>query len=106
MIPARLAGRLPVTSRLGGEAVSLLLRMLRALTPTALIERRNAAALARQLGIGRRDAAWIVRRSRQVGYPQARSEFERYAQNAAVTLEPPAARAVSRHRPAPDDRAP
>ncbi len=67
--------------------MSLLLRMLRALSPTGLIERRNVAALARQLRIGRRDAEWIVRRSRQVGYPQARTEFEAYARRPRVAPE-------------------
>jgi hypothetical protein len=38
-------------------------------------ERRNVDALATHLGIPYDDAAWIYRRSRQVGYPTAMTEF-------------------------------
>jgi phage replication-related protein YjqB (UPF0714/DUF867 family) len=39
-------------------------------------DRRNVAALASHLGVSREDADWIYRRSREVGYPTALTEFE------------------------------
>jgi hypothetical protein len=39
-------------------------------------DRRNIASLARQLDVPPDDAAWIYRRSREVGFGAAKSEYD------------------------------
>ena len=46
------------------------------LSPTARADRRNIASLASQLGCSREDAAWVYRRSREVGHGAAMLEWE------------------------------
>ncbi len=91
--------------------MSLFSRIRQALSLRDLVERRNITALAARLGISRADAAWIVRRSREVGYPQARTEFDAYARSPRPAVEVSvgsvdqkglAARATA----APDERGP
>lgn len=40
-------------------------------------DRTNIRTLAAHLSIDEADAAWLYRRSRRVGYPTARAEFDR-----------------------------
>jgi len=41
-------------------------------------DRANIRALAAHLGVGEADAAWIYTRSREVGFPTALADFERW----------------------------
>jgi hypothetical protein len=46
------------------------------LSPGARDDRRNIAALAKQLGSSAEDATWVYERSRQVGHGAAMLEWE------------------------------
>ena len=67
---------------------SLLARIGRFVSLASWFERRNAGALAAHLRVSREDASWILRRSREVGYPQAVAEFESRRRN-EVAESPP-----------------
>ena len=51
-------------------------RLREMLSPSARTERRNIQALAEQLGASTDDAAWVYRRSREVGHGAAMLEWE------------------------------
>lgn len=51
-------------------------RVRDALSPARRHDRHNAAALASRLGVSLADAAWIVGRSREVGYGATMLEYE------------------------------
>jgi len=59
------------------DPLSSLIERVRALIPNrADDDRRNIAALAHRLGVSRTDAAWIYRRSHDVGFGAAMTEYE------------------------------
>ena len=55
---------------------SLVDRLRAILSPSARTDRRNIESLAAKLAISDEDAAWIYRRSREVGHGAAMLEWE------------------------------
>lgn len=64
---------------------SLRERLRRLLSPAARADERNITSLAERLCLPREDASWIYRRSREVGFGAAMSEYEARRDDAQAT---------------------